>query len=52
MKNHALTFLFLVLAVDSYFMGIVAGVAMFIVLGLTYEAVFWVRFLRRPKHTH
>lgn len=52
MKYHAITFLFLFLALDSYFMGIVAGVAMFIVLGLAYEAVFWVRFLRRPGRTH
>lgn len=46
MKYHAITFLFLLLAVDSYFMGIIAGVALFIILGLIYEAVFWVRLFR------
>ena len=51
MKYHALTFLFLFLALDSYFLGIVAGIAMFITLGLIYEAVFWVRFFRGPTRT-
>ena len=45
MKHHSLTFLFLFLAVDSYFMGVIAGVAMFVALALIYEALVWVRVL-------
>ena len=46
MKHHSFTFLFLLLAVDSYFMGVIAGVAMFLVLGLIYEAVFWLKVFK------
>ena len=46
MKHHSFTFLFLFLAVDSYFMGVIAGVAMFVVLGLIYEVVFWLKVFK------
>lgn len=41
MKHHSFTFLFLFLAIDSYFMGVIAGVAMFVALALMYEAMMW-----------
>ena len=41
MKHHSFTFLFLFLAIDSYFMGVIAGVAMFVALGVIYEAMAW-----------
>lgn len=46
MKYHLLTFLFLVFAVGSYAIGAAAGVALFIVLGVISEGVFWVRLFR------
>jgi hypothetical protein len=46
MKYHAITFGFLLLAIASYFVGAIVGVALFIVLGLISEAVFWVRLFR------
>ena len=46
MKHHSFTFLFLFLAIDSYFMGVIAGVAMFLVFGLIYEAVFWLKVFK------
>lgn len=32
-----------ILAVDSWFLGISAGIALFVALGLMLEAVLWVR---------
>lgn len=42
-ENHAMAFIFFILAVDSWFLGISAGVALFVALGLILEAVLWVR---------
>lgn len=51
MRYHLITFVFLALAIGAYFVGAVAGVALFIVLGFGAEAVFWIRLLRRRHST-
>ena len=53
MKHHSFTFLFLFLH-NSYFRGVIAGVAMFVALGLIYEAVFWLKVFKdsRAGSTH
>lgn len=41
--SHAMAFIFFILAVDSWFLGISAGIALFVALGLILEGVLWVR---------
>lgn len=46
MKYHIFTFVFLVLAIGSYAIGTVVGLALFIALGVVSESIFWVRLFR------
>ena len=43
MKKHLWTFFFLVLAFVLYSIGMVAGAALFLLLGFAAELTFWTR---------
>ncbi len=45
MKNHTLTFTFLLLAIVLYVAGMAIPATVFLVLGALAEGVFWVRLL-------
>jgi len=47
MNDHLLTFLFLLLAFLLYGLGLALPGAIFMVLGLLAEVVFWVRLFRK-----
>jgi hypothetical protein len=46
MRNHLPTWLFLLIAFACYFLGMALPAAVFILLGLLAEMVFWVRIIR------
>jgi len=46
MNKRLITALFLLLAFALYFIGMVLPAAIFLLLGLLSEAVFWVRLFR------
>ncbi|WP_323846326.1 hypothetical protein [Microbulbifer magnicolonia] len=47
MKKHLITILCLLAALACYIFGVPAGGALFVVLGIVLEGIFWVRLLRR-----
>jgi len=49
MNRHLLTFLFLLLAMALYFIGMALPAAIFMLLGMLAELVFWVRLLGRNR---
>ena len=51
MKYHLLTAALLMLALALYAIGATAGSTFVLLLGGTLELVFWVRLLRRPRHS-
>jgi len=51
MKYHLLTAALLMLALTLYAVGATAGSTFVLLLGATLEVVFWVRLLRRPRHS-
>ena len=50
-KRFILTALCLVAAILFYFFGVPAGGALFLILGVIFEGIFWVRVFRRDKKT-
>jgi len=46
MNKHLITFLFLIIAIAFYFVGMAIPAAIFILLGAVAEMVVWVRILR------
>jgi hypothetical protein len=51
MKYHLLTSALLILALALYAVGATAGSSFVLLLGATLEVLFWVRVLRRPRHS-
>ena len=49
MKGHLLTFLFLLVAIAFYFVGMTMPAGVFILLGALAELTFWVRLFRPRK---
>ena len=49
MKHHVPTILCLLGALLCYLVGMMSGAATFFAAGFVFEAVFWVRFLRRLR---
>ncbi|MGD9265483.1 MAG: glycosyl transferase family 39 [Lysobacterales bacterium] len=49
MTRHVPTFVFLLLAIACYFLGMALPAAIFMLLGALAEAVFWVRLFRRRR---
>ena len=47
MKDHLVTYLFLLAAFALYFLGMAMPAAIFMLLGALAEMVFWVRLLRK-----
>ena len=54
MKDHLVTFLFLLAALALYFLGLALPAALLVLLGMLAEMVFWVRLFsrryRKPRH--
>jgi hypothetical protein len=51
MKYHLLTTALLILALALYAVGATAGSTFVLALGAAAEVLFWVRVLRRPRHS-
>jgi hypothetical protein len=49
MKNHLPTWVFLLLAIACYFLGMALPAAIFMLLGALAEAIFWVRLFKRRR---
>jgi Flp pilus assembly protein TadB len=49
MKDHLVTFLFLLAAFVLYFFGLALPAALLVLLGMLAEMVFWVRLFRRGR---
>jgi len=49
MKDHLVTYLFLLAAFALYFLGLALPAAIFVLLGLLAEMVFWVRLFSRGR---
>jgi len=47
MKDHLVTYLFLLAAFALYFLGMAMPATIFMLLGALAEMVFWVRLFRR-----
>jgi len=48
-KRLIITILCLLAAITCYLFGVEAGGALFLVLGMVFEGIFWVRVFRRSK---
>jgi len=51
MKYHLLTTALLILALALYAVGATAGSSFVFLVGAAVEVLFWVRVLRRPRHS-
>ncbi|SDK77124.1 hypothetical protein [Microbulbifer yueqingensis] len=49
-KRWLLTLLFFSAAVACYVFGIPAGGAIFLMLGMVFEGIFWTRLFKRKSH--
>ena len=48
-KRFIVTALCLLAAVSCYLFGVPIGGALFLILGLSFEGIFWIRVFRRNK---